>query len=104
MKRESTKSKKKLKKMFQKRKEANSGKVYIMKFEDLKGKEIIDANGNKVGEVSDVEWNFESNKVVSLIATEGGVAKIGIGKKMTISYEDIKTIGEKILLKKTFKK
>ena len=75
-----------------------------MKFEDLKGKEIIDTNGDKVGEVSDVEWNFEINKVVSLIATEGGAAKIGIGKKITISYEEIKTIGEKILLNKAFKK
>lgn len=69
-----------------------------MKIEDLKGKEIIDANGNKVGEVSDVEWNFESNTVESLIATKGGATKIGIGKKLTVSYEDIKTIGEKILL------
>lgn len=50
-----------------------------MKIQDLKGKEIINANGNKVGEVSDLEWNFESNKVESLIATEG-VVKIGIEK------------------------
>jgi sporulation protein YlmC with PRC-barrel domain len=75
-----------------------------MKIDDIKGKEIIDADGNRVGEVSDLEWNFESNKVESLIATEGGAAKIGIGKKLTVSYEDIKTISETILLKKAFKK
>jgi len=76
----------------------------IMNIEDLKGKEIIDAKGNKIGNVNDVEWNFESNKVESLIVTEGDAAKIGIGKKMTISSDDIKTIGNTILLKKVLKK
>ncbi|MGZ7069004.1 MAG: PRC-barrel domain-containing protein [Methanobacterium sp.] len=99
----------KIKENAAKKKEAISDrsneKMYILKIvEDLKGKEIIDVNGNKVGEVSDVNWNFESNKVESIIAIEGGAAKIGLGKKLVISYGDINSIGDKILLKKAFKK
>jgi sporulation protein YlmC with PRC-barrel domain len=33
----------------------------------LKGKEIIDAKGYTVGEIRNVEWNPETNKVESII-------------------------------------
>ena len=68
--------------------------------DELKGKEVVDDTGNILGEVSDVEWNPQSNMVESLIVTEGkATAKIGMGKKREISYSMIKTIGEKVLLK-----
>lgn len=72
-----------------------------MKIDDeLKGKEVVDDAGNKIGEISDVEWNPESNMVETLIITEGGAsAKVGMGKKREISYNLVKTIGEKVLLK-----
>ncbi len=69
--------------------------------DELKGKEVIDDKGDKVGNVSDVEWNPETNKVESLIVTEGGgpSAKIGRREKRIIPYEKIHSIGEKVLLK-----
>lgn len=69
--------------------------------DELKGKEVIDDKGNKVGNVNDVEWNPETNKVESLIVTEGvgPSAKIGRGEKRIIPYEKIHSIGEKVLLK-----
>ena len=69
--------------------------------DELKGKEVIDDKGNKVGNISDVEWNPKTNKVESLNVSEGGgpSAKIGKGKKRTIPYEKIHSIGEKVLLK-----
>jgi sporulation protein YlmC with PRC-barrel domain len=67
--------------------------------DELKGKEIIDANGNKVGNISDVNWNPESNKVKSIIVTQGRVAKIGLGKKLIISEENVHSVRDKILLK-----
>ena len=72
-----------------------------MKIDDeLKGKEVVDNRGNKVGEISDVEWNPKANKVESLVITEGGAsAKIGLGEKRIISYEDVDSIGEKVLLR-----
>ena len=71
-----------------------------MKIDELKGKEVVDDRGNKIGEVSDVEWNPNSNMVESIIVTEGGAsAKVGMGKKREISYNMVKTIGEKVLLK-----
>jgi sporulation protein YlmC with PRC-barrel domain len=33
----------------------------------LKGKEIIDVKGYTVGEISNVEWNPETNKIDSII-------------------------------------
>ena len=72
--------------------------------DDLKGKEVIDDKGDKVGEVSDVEWNPETNKVESFLVTEGGAAKIGIGEKKLIPFDDIDSIGEKVLLKRAMPK
>lgn len=67
---------------------------------ELKGKEVIDASGNKVGEINDVEWNPQTNRIESLVVAEGGASSIlGVGKKREIKYEEIETIGEKILLK-----
>ncbi|MGO9386950.1 MAG: PRC-barrel domain-containing protein [Methanobacterium sp.] len=69
--------------------------------DELKGKEVIDDKGDKVGNVSDVEWNPETNKVASLIVTEGvgPSTKIGRGQKRIVSYEKIQSLGEKVLLK-----
>ena len=70
--------------------------------DELKGKEVIDASGNKIGEISDADWNYQTNKIESLIITEGGAsAKLGMGKKIEISYNEIKTIGDKVLLNNT---
>jgi len=68
--------------------------------DELKGKEVVDDKGNKIGEINDVDWDPESNRIESIIITEGGPsAKVGMGKKREISYSMIKTIGEKVLLK-----
>ncbi len=67
--------------------------------DELIGKEIIDAKGNKVGNISDVNWNPESNKVESLMVTQGRAAQIGLGKKLIVSKENIHSVGDKILLK-----
>lgn len=70
--------------------------------DELKGKEVIDASGNKIGEISDADWNYQTNKIESLIITEGGAsAKLGMGKKIEIHYNEIKTIGDKVLLNNT---
>jgi len=69
--------------------------------DELKGKEVIDNQGNKVGDVSDVEWDFSTNKVEQLLVSESASAKIGLGDKTKIAFNDIDSIGEKVLLKIT---
>jgi sporulation protein YlmC with PRC-barrel domain len=69
--------------------------------DELKGKEVIDTNGDKIGEISDVEWNPQMNKVESLVVSEGAAAKIGMGEKKVIAFEDVDSIGEKVLLKRS---
>ena len=67
--------------------------------DELKGKEVIDTNWNKVGEIIDVEWNPQTNKVESLVVSEGAASKIGLGEKKIIAFEDVDSIGEKVILK-----
>ncbi|MGO9386948.1 MAG: PRC-barrel domain-containing protein [Methanobacterium sp.] len=67
--------------------------------DELKGKEIINAKGDKVGNISDVNWNPQSNRVKSIIITQGRAAPMGLGKKVIISGENIRSVGDKILLK-----
>ena len=59
-----------------------------MKIDDeLLGKEVIDASGDKVGIVKDVEWNFNSKMVESIELEESGISsKIGLGEKK-ITYK-----------------
>ena len=67
---------------------------------ELLGKEVIDKSGDQVGIVTDVEWNFKSNKISSIILKESSIsAKIGLRDKKVINYEMIDAIGDKVLIK-----
>jgi len=64
------------------------------------GKEVIDESGDQVGIVEDINWNFEDNRIEFIILKEAGIsAKIGLGDEKIVSYEMIKTIGDKVLIK-----
>ena len=68
--------------------------------DELKGKEVVDDGGNKIGKISDVKRNPESNKVESLVITEGGdAAKIGLGDKKVVSYTNVDEVGDKVVLR-----
>ena len=68
--------------------------------DELKGKEVVDDAGNKIGEISNVKRNPESNKVESLVITEWGDAtKMGLGDKKVVSYTNVDSVGDKIVLR-----
>lgn len=68
--------------------------------DELLGKEVIDESGDQVGVVKEVEWDVPHNKVTSLILKEGGIsAKIGLGEKQMVPYENIEEIGDKVLIR-----
>jgi sporulation protein YlmC with PRC-barrel domain len=68
--------------------------------DELKGEEVVDDAGNKIGEISDVKQNPESNKVESLVITEGGTsAKMGLGDKKIVSYSNVDSVGDKVVLR-----
>ena len=68
--------------------------------DELKGKEVVDDAGNKIGEISNVKRNPESNKVESLVITEGGDAtKMGLGDKKVVSYTNVDSVGDKVVLR-----
>jgi len=72
-----------------------------MKIDDgLLGKEVIDASGDKIGIVKEVEWDFNSKKVESLELEDAGISsKIGLGEKKVVPINDVKEIGDKVLIK-----
>ncbi len=68
--------------------------------EELLGKEVIDESGDQVGIVKEVDWDFTSNRVTGIILKEGGIsAKIGLGEKQMVPYENIDDIGDKVLIR-----
>jgi sporulation protein YlmC with PRC-barrel domain len=69
--------------------------------EDLFRKEVIDDSGMLLGVVKDVVWDFENNRVDSLVVEKGagGFSSIfGSGEKTLVLYENIHSIGDKILV------
>lgn len=68
--------------------------------DELIGKDVIDESGDQIGIVNDVEWDFKSNKVISINLKEAGIsAKIGLGDKKIVPYKMIETIGDNVLIK-----
>jgi sporulation protein YlmC with PRC-barrel domain len=72
-----------------------------MKIEgELLGKEVIDASGDQIGVVKDVEWDFRSKEVKSIELKEAGIsAKIGLGEKKVVPINMVDEIGDKVLVK-----
>lgn len=53
-----------------------------------------------MGIVKEVEWNPQDNQVKFIVLEEGGLsAKLGLGENQRVPYEDITTIGEKVLIR-----
>ena len=68
--------------------------------DELIGKKVIDESGDQIGIVNDVDWDFDTNKVMSINLKEAGIsAKIGLGDKKIVPYEMIETIGDNVLIK-----
>ena len=67
--------------------------------DDLKGKEVVDGSGNRVGEIRDVVCDSESNKAKSLIIIEGSSAKVGLEDKKIVSCTNVDSVGDKVVLK-----
>lgn len=68
--------------------------------DELLGKEVVDESGDVVGIVKEVDWDPNQNKVVDLVLKEGGIsAKMGLGEKKMVPYNNINQIGEKVLIR-----
>ena len=73
-----------------------------MKIKDeVIGREVLDSTGHKIGEVEDVDVNFESDRIEALVLHEGGRFR---GKERIIPFSMVETVGERIILKKSPKK
>jgi sporulation protein YlmC with PRC-barrel domain len=70
--------------------------------EQLKGKEVIDSSGMVLGNVKDVELNWDDNSIEAIVLGQSGISEsLGLSKdEKIIPYDMIKQVGDKILLKK----
>jgi sporulation protein YlmC with PRC-barrel domain len=67
---------------------------------ELVRKEVIDASGDQVGVVKDVEWDFDSKRVEFIELEEGGISsKLGLGDKKIVPIDMVNEIGDKVLIK-----
>jgi sporulation protein YlmC with PRC-barrel domain len=68
---------------------------------EIVGKEVLDSNGIIIGVVQDIEVNFTTKEMESLVVGKGGIsASLGLSKsEIIVSFELIKIIGDRILLK-----
>ena len=66
--------------------------------DELVGRDVLDENGHKIGEVDDVDVDFNSERISSIILHEGG--HIMGGKERVIPFNMIETVGERVILKK----
>lgn len=69
--------------------------------EQLIGKEVVDSSGMVVGKVKDIEINIDENQIETIVLGHGGISEsLGLSKEENvISYDLVKQIGDKILLK-----
>ncbi len=66
--------------------------------DELIGREVLDNTGHKIGEVDDIEVDFEGDRIDAIIIGEGKL--IGRGRERIIPFNMIETVGERVILKK----
>lgn len=72
-----------------------------MKFNELVNKEVIDQKGNILGKVKNIEWDNETKEVLNIEVSTGGFKDaLGMGEHQVLAYDNIESIGDKVLLKK----
>lgn len=72
-----------------------------MKFNELNNKEVIDQNGNVLGKVKNIEWDNENKEIINIEISSGGFKDaLGMGDHQILAYDNIESIGDKVLLKK----
>jgi len=68
--------------------------------DEIIGKEVVDTSGIRIGKVSDVEVDFETQTLETFIVGKGGIFG-GLGmssNEILVPYDIVKIIGDKILL------
>ena len=66
-----------------------------MNTKELFGKEVLDVNANRIGKVSDIDFDMQQGVINHI------VIKAGLTKKYHITLDKIEKIGDKVILKIT---
>jgi len=72
--------------------------------QNLIGKEVVNTDAILVGKVADVEFDYDTREIESLILKKGGLSEtLNISKSEdVIPFDMISKIGDKVLLRDTF--
>ncbi len=72
----------------------------FINIKELEGKDIIDADGEKVGKVDSLQVDITDNRVVGIMAKEDDLsAKLGLGESRVIPIDSVQALGENVVLK-----
>lgn len=75
-------------------------KVFFMRIKDeLFGKEVLDADIQIVGKVSDVVLDKDTYEITDLVLKKSGISEQIKASENMVPMELVKVIGDKILLK-----
>jgi len=66
--------------------------------DELVGREVLDGTGHKIGEVDDIEVDFDSQRIDAIIIGEGKI--IGRGRERRIPFNMVETVGERVILRR----
>jgi len=72
--------------------------------EEIIGKEVLDGSAIVIGRVKDVEVNAETNVIEAFVVSKGGISEsLGLsGNEEIVPFENVKQIGDKILLENEY--
>ena len=65
--------------------------------DDVIGRDVLDSTGHKIGEIEDIDVDFESERIEAIVLHEGGLLR---GKERIIPFNMVETVGERVILKK----
>ena len=65
-----------------------------METKDIFNKEVLDSRGNVIGKIYDIMFDMPQAKITHIMVRSGGL----MGKKHTITTDQIASIGDKVIL------
>jgi sporulation protein YlmC with PRC-barrel domain len=68
-----------------------------MRIKKLLGMQVLDVDGNNIGKIDDIEYDYETGKIEEIIVSLK--KNIFSNDEITVHYANIKSIGDYVLLK-----
>ena len=65
--------------------------IYLKIKDEVIGRDVLDPTGHKIGEIEDIDVDFESERIEAIVLHEGGLLR---GKERIIPLTWLKLLGK----------